>query len=201
MAATRSNQNAQSLPVRCHCPISCLLLLPPGANEFPSSSPVLPDGPEGAGWRSGVKVQQQPVPASGMRTVPFLAGEERARRSGTLLQGTVPCSLLSHALSRGWYSADVHGRLGTEPSLLPGVSSAASSWARVVPYRCPSLEVLWKALWCCVEHQMGYTVGSPGARAALPLYLACCMQAGTAMLRPGAATASPLPGRVLAERG
>lgn len=127
MAATRSNQNAQSLPVRCHCPISCLLLLSPGANEFPSSSPVLTDGPESAGQCGVVEVQQQPVPASGMRTVPFLAGEERAGRSSTLLQGTVPCSLLSCALSRGWYSTDVRGRLGKEHSLLPGVSSAALS--------------------------------------------------------------------------
>lgn len=135
MSATRSNQNAQSLPVRYRCPISCLLLLPPGTNEFPSSSPALPDGPESAGWHGDVKVQQQPVsvPASGMRTVPFLAGEECAGCSGTLLQGTVPCSLLSHALSRGWYSADVRGRLGREPSLLPGVSSAALRWARMVP--------------------------------------------------------------------
>ena len=78
MAATRSNQNAQSLPLRCHCPISCLLLLPPGTDEFPSSSPVLPDGPENAGQRGDVKVPQQLVPASGLRTVPFLSGEERA---------------------------------------------------------------------------------------------------------------------------
>lgn len=102
MAATRSNQNAQSLPVRCHCLISCLLLLPPGANEFPSSSPVLSDGSESAGQSGDVKVQWQPVlvPASGMGMVPFLAGEESAGCSGTLLQGTVPCSLLSHSQQR-----------------------------------------------------------------------------------------------------
>lgn len=61
MSATRSNWNAQSLPVRCHYPISCLLLLPLGTNKFPLSSPVLPEGPQGAGQSGHTKVQQQPM--------------------------------------------------------------------------------------------------------------------------------------------
>lgn len=75
-----------------------------------------------------------------MRMVPFLAGEERTGCSGTLLKGTVPCSLLSDALSRGWYSGDACGSVGREPSLLPGVSSAALSWTRMVPVLMPILE-------------------------------------------------------------
>lgn len=139
MAATRSNQNAQSLPVRCHCPISCLLL---SLLALMSSSHHLQCFLMGLRVLAGVvlsKVQQQPVPASEMRMVPLLAGEEHTGCSGTLLQGSVPCSLLSHTLSRGWYSANVRGRLGKEPSLLPGVSSAALSWARMVPVLIPIL--------------------------------------------------------------
>lgn len=60
---------------------------------------MLPEGPESAGQSGDVKVQWKPVPAYGMGTVPFLAGKEYVRCSGTLLQGMVPCSLLSHALS------------------------------------------------------------------------------------------------------
>lgn len=185
MSAACSNQKAQSLPVRCRCPISCLLLLPPGANEFPSSPLVLPDGPENAGWHGDVKVQQQPVLASGLRMVPFLAGEEHARSSGTLLQGMVLCSLLSHTLSRGWYS-DVRGRPEGEPSLLLGVSSAALSWARIVPVLMPTLgvplessplshrapdEAHWQQSWgtCCL---MCCLTSLPAQRQEQP----CCSQ-------------------------
>lgn len=42
-------------------------------------------------------------------------------------------------LSRGWSSADVRGRLGKEPSLLPRGSSAALSWPRMVPVLMPIL--------------------------------------------------------------
>lgn len=48
------------------------------------------------------------------------------------------CSPLPIALSRGWYSADVHGRPGREPSLFPGASSAALSLVRMVPVFMPS---------------------------------------------------------------
>lgn len=65
MSATRSNWNAQSLPVRCH-PISWLLLLPLGTNEFPLSSPVLPDGQQGAGQSGQTEVQQQPMLVHGL---------------------------------------------------------------------------------------------------------------------------------------
>lgn len=65
VSATLSNWNAQSLPVRCH-PISCLLLLPLVANEFPLSSPVLPNGPQGAGQSGQTKVQEQPMLVPGL---------------------------------------------------------------------------------------------------------------------------------------
>lgn len=53
---------------------------------------------------SGVKVKQQlvPKPACRMETLPFLARDECAVRSGTLLQSTLPCSLVSCAPGKGW---------------------------------------------------------------------------------------------------
>lgn len=200
MSATRSNWNAQSLPVRCH-PISCLLLLPLGANEFPLSSPVLPNGPQGAGQRGQTKVQHsqcwclvwQEDSVSSLR-------RSMLRCSCALLQDMGSCSPLPHAPSRGWYSADVHGTSGREPCLLPGASSAALS-SRWSQYLCPALEVLWKRLPCCAEYWMGCAAASPGAHAAFPFHLVSCMQAGIAMLFSGATTTDPLPGRVLAKGG
>lgn len=110
------------------------------------SSPALPNGPQGAGQRGQAKVQQQ------LMLVPGLAGgqcllaeEEHAGCSHALLEDMGSCSPLPHAPSRGWYSADVHGRSGREPSLLPGASSAALSlgWS---PNLCLALQVLWKGL-------------------------------------------------------
>lgn len=93
VSATRSNWNAQSLPVRCHYPISCLLLLPLGANEFPLSSPVLPDGPQGAGWSGHTELQQQSMLVPGLAWGQCLfAEEEHAGCSGALLQGMGSCS-------------------------------------------------------------------------------------------------------------